>query len=191
MIIDAGFAQANLIWSWPTSGQRAECTLGLTLPSTPPTPEDAAQSVLDSYDAAAMAQIQTGVITLVGVHVKFGPNDTGGAFDLPADIDGTLSGNSVTPNVTLLVKKLTTAGGRAGRGRFYWPGIQEGVVNDYGVLDSGAKDTFQGLFDDFRSSLLGFDLIPTLLHNSAETPDAITAFEVQTLVATQRRRLGR
>lgn len=192
MIIPDGYAQVNLKWTWSTSGQTAEVVYGVAVDNDALDVFAVASAVADAYDAAALASVQTGAITLTSILVKFGPNDTGPSTEFAQSVDGTLSGNAVTPNNSLLITKATLHGGRTGRGRMYWPGTQEGVWDDYGHLDSGAADTFQSKFDDFWTAHVSADIPMYLLHaDSGPDPFAVSVLIVRPLIATQRRRLGR
>jgi hypothetical protein len=86
-------------------------------------------------------------------------------------------------------------GGRAGRGRFYWPGIQESAVTAAGVIGGTTVAAWNSAFIQFEIRLLDDDLIPVLLHAEETTlitdPLVITSFSVDGKVATQRRRLRR
>ena len=192
MIIGEGQAQINLKFLWPTSGQRAQVVYGVHNTLADHTAEEVATAVLAAYDDNGMAQIQGGSIKLDTILVKLGPNDTGNAFEIGADIAGTLSGTLATPQNSLLVTKVTAEGGRKGRGRMYWPGTQEGVWDNYGVIDNAARATFQSHFDDWFDSHTAAELPMALLHGDPDTPSStITSLLVRNLIATQRRRLGR
>ena len=197
MLIPDGYAQVNLHWTWTATAQVAEVAFGVALDDIALTPASVAAFVFSAYDSAGLDQVNTPAITLDNIHVKFGPNETGAAADAPQASPGVLTGNSVTPNVTLLIRKNTLHGGHRGRGRMYWPGIQEGVVDDYGQVDSGAVTTFQSKFDDFLTALIATNTPMYVLHAAPTTehpeeppaPFAVDNLQVMSTVATQRRRL--
>lgn len=106
------------------------------------------------------------------------------------------------PNVALLVKKLSSTGGRRGRGRLYIPWVtQEAAVDDVGVLDGGSlsarQDAAEDWLVDLQAGTTGTYSTPmVILHDSSgagpePAPSVVTSLLVDPMVATQRRRLGR
>src|SRR4030095_10322271 len=93
----------------------------------------------------------------------------------------------------LLVKKLTARGGRKGRGRFYYPDVQEAAVDASGTIDSSSLAGYQTRWNDWMRDIVGGDGLglPVLLprEGSHGSPDEILSTPVQAKVATQRRRL--
>lgn len=130
--------------------------------------------------------------TLVDILVKNGPNDTG-----PSDVHGTnnaggAAGDTLPPNVSVLVRKSTASGGRRNRGRMYIPGYLEAHSDPGGVLNSGALAALSSDWDDFLDALVADDLPMVILHDvPVLTPTLVTELEVQARLATQRLRLRR
>jgi hypothetical protein len=127
--------------------------------------------------------------------VKLGPNDTGPTGASSFSATGGNVGTSLAPQVSFLVKKRTASGGKANRGRMFVPGPTEADVNSGGVVTGGVVDALQGAFGDFFSDLVAADIAPVILHAISEAvpdppaPTIITEFQVDSVVATQRRRL--
>ncbi len=190
MIIPDEYAQVNLGFDWTTTQLKAEVVFGISRASLSFSPEDVADNVEGAYLEGDCRDIQSHFITLTNIHVKFGPNDVGPSFDLPVSHQGTLSGQGVTPNTALLVKKSTAVGGRRGRGRSYWPGIEEGVIDAYGNIDPTAQSTFQDILTTFKNALSDSSIPMVVLHaQSGFTPHLVSSLAVQPVAATQRRRL--
>jgi hypothetical protein len=107
-------------------------------------------------------------------------------------ITGTGTGSPMIVNTALIVRKLTIRGGRQGRGRFFFPEcfLNEGGVTGRGELDSGSLAILQAAFAQSLVDWLadGFTA-PVILHDDGSTPDAITAFGVESICGTQRRRM--
>nr|CRY96703.1 hypothetical protein [uncultured prokaryote] len=111
---------------------------------------------------------------------------------------GTSSGDRLPQNCALLVTKVTGLGGRKGRGRMFVPNVIPVTgCNEVGVLDSTFRSAIQADFDGFLTDV---DAITTpfacelvLLHNDygvdTPAPTHITRLQVETTIATQRRRL--
>lgn len=190
MIIPESLAQVNLRWSWPVSGQTAECAFGVDNEASLFDADVIADKVETAYNAGDLRTVQVTTIRLVSILVKLGPNETGASFEKLTSQPGTLSGEGVQPNTSLLITKQTSFGGRRGKGRLYWPGIQDGVIDPYGSLTSGTASTFQTKFTAFLTGLSTADIPMSLLHaDPGHSPYLVTSLVVQNLVATQRRRL--
>lgn len=190
MVIPDGYGQVNLRFVWPTTQLKAEVVFGISLTDESMSISDAANAVETAYLDAPMTDAQSHFIGLETILVKFGPNDTGPSFELPASHGGGNSGQGVTPNTCLLVKKTTSVGGRRGRGRIYWPGIEEGVIDAYGNIDPTALDTYQDLFTTFKEALSSSDVPMVVLHaETGFTPHLVDSLICQNVAATQRRRL--
>lgn len=106
--------------------------------------------------------------------------------------------------VALLIKKTTNRGGRRGRGRMFLPwAVNETSVSELGVVEAGTLSDFQDAADGFLLAIgtaSGEDGPNPmfLLHVQADdqstlpgTPSLVSSLQVQSLVATQRRRLAR
>jgi len=99
-------------------------------------------------------------------------------------------------NCAMLVRKRTDLAGRRGRGRLYLPGLEEGLVNELGVITGTAVDAFQAQFNEWHAALVALPLPPVVLHRSEGAgveppPTPITSFSVDATIATQRQRLRR
>lgn len=105
---------------------------------------------------------------------------------------GPLGAQPASPQVALLVRKLTGVRGRENRGRNYWPGmVYESDVDQAGVINTAQRNGFQGFFDAWYSALNTLECEPYLLHTASSDPTLILGFDVDAVVATQRRRLRR
>jgi hypothetical protein len=104
----------------------------------------------------------------------------------------------------VLVRKLTSRGGRRGRGRFYWPWIiDEGSINEVGQLDASAVANLEALFDQLLidiAAVSGWDEMVVLHSPSGEdveppttpgSPNTVTNLQVDPIVGSMRRRLNR
>lgn len=110
---------------------------------------------------------------------------------------GAVTGETMPPNVSLLVRKTTARGGRRGRGRMYLPWVlRDDGVDDVGNVNSGPLANLQTAADDYLTGLLALsDPAPMVILHSAGgstapgTPNAVTGLVVDQRIATQRRRL--
>jgi len=149
-----------------------------------------------------------GVLTDAGVLIGPAIARVGVGSGEPVSFVGTSQGQGnktaemLPSNCALLVKKTTFTGGRRGRGRAYLPWvIEETWCDDVGNIFSTNQATLQGAVDDWKGELEtgagALDPTPMyLLHNSegetpAGSPSEVVSLTVDSLIATQRRRLGR
>jgi hypothetical protein len=109
-----------------------------------------------------------------------------------AGVAGQNTNNVLPQNCALLVRKRTGLAGRKHKGRMYWPSIlSDDLVNPIGQIDTSTITTLQGHFDDVFTALNGVtNAFPALLHTDPlDTPNAVTGYTVDGVIATQRRRL--
>lgn len=193
MTIPAGFAQVNLFFTGASAPTGMQVTLGLDVQAYTADATSAAIDVGDALGTANLDSLTCADINLTRILVKFGPDNVGPSGEFAFSGEGTL-GEALAPNTAVLVAKITEDGGRAGRGRLYWPAAEENTVSSAGILSPTPIANLQTAFNTFRNQLSAGDLPPVVLHQPGSPivePSPITAFTVQALVATQRRRLRR
>jgi hypothetical protein len=194
MRIPAGYAQVNVMFSGSGVPTGAQTTIGLTSFGVIDNPVDMGNAFLDALGSSGVMQNFSGSIQVDGCLVKFGPNNDGPSALVIGPLAGGAANTAVAPNTALLVNKTTLLGGRRNRGRWYWPGLPEGDVDQGGNVAGGFLNAVQIDFDSFYTKLGLEDLYPSLLHSEdigLILPALITSFVVQPKVATQRRRLRR
>ncbi len=110
--------------------------------------------------------------------------------DETAGFLGLASGIQHGPATSILIQKRTALGGRAQRGRCYYPGAEKNSVGDDGMLTSSVVTGLQSNWDSMVSDMATAGDTPVLFHQKLPTsPTDITAFSVQGKIATQRTRL--
>lgn len=194
MIIPTGYAQANFRFTGDALPTGAEITMGYDVTGFIGGPDDAAEGLALNWTSSEMFNFQCDSVALTSVLVKFGPIATGPSAIYPTTVTGFESGQSVAPNTSVLVRKTTALGGRAGRGRLFLPGIPEAKITESGAVDaswatSRQNDLNQWLLDDIAD-----DLVPVVLHSAGSpitAPTPITVLLLDSIAATQRRRLRR
>lgn len=167
-------------------------------------PATVATQVLGAFTAAGslFAAIDNNV-TLIATRVSLG---TDGGEDLQAVNATTWACTNnlpgYPPNVAVLVHKRSARGGRRGRGRIYLPwALSTSDVSEAGIIGGTRITAITNAVNAWTthlSSNAGPMVIlhrpskPGIPHPSAEgPPNVVTATNVDTLVGTQRRRLGR
>lgn len=191
MIIPAGYAQVNLIFTGVDLPTGAECTFGVDNIANNLTPQELAQEVYLQADTADLRDMWTVGVNLSSILVKVGPNATGPSHLEPGSLQGTATGQSVGPNTAWLVHKSTNFGGRAGRGRMYIPGCSESLVTTSGEANGTTATVFTNLLEAFRTGMATSDCVLHLLHGAGSpltVPTEITGLACDQRVATQRRR---
>jgi hypothetical protein len=193
MLIPLGFAQLNAIHTGTSLPNGAQWTLAVNHDGIEQTPLQVAekfeQALSDSnlYDNVSLG------VTMTSVLCKFGPNDTGKSALSPANEPG-VNGNQASPNTSYLVHKNTDDGGRAGRGRFFLPGVPDSLINPSGTIVSASISAINTSLATFLAALIAEDVIPVVLHNVGSplsSPSPIESLVVDAVAATQRRRLRR
>lgn len=147
--------------------------------------------------------------TVDGVHWVDLDSEDGSTGDVGVDPGEASSGGvvnaSITPNVSLLVKKVITGSRGSRSGRFYCPPTLESSIDENGVIDGAFLTPFQTSCDNFlegtkvsieslevtRMVVVHLDPRPTppAPDNRVGTFSVVSALQAQSTVATQRRRL--
>ena len=194
MIIPTDYAQANFKFAGDGVPLGAECTLGFNVELYGSDPAGLAGEIISQISANNVNDNWSDDIRLDTVEVKFGPNSTGPSAEVVAGLGGGISGECSAPNTAFLIRKLTSTGGRTGRGRMYIPGVAESQVTLGGNLVSPYAADVGATWEAFRTDMSSAGAVPVLLHgpgSPVSTPLIITSFLCDAKVATQRRRLRR
>lgn len=193
MPIPAGFAQATWQFSGAALPYGAVVTAGVDLGGAPPAPIQVAEDLFSAFGNTIMGQLVADVV-LTGCLVKFGPDATGPSAVFSGAIAGSQVNDGSPAQVAFLIRKNTALGGRSGRGRWYVPGVRETSVDEAGNLLQGSIDLMQAEVDDFLIAVGAANLNLVILHQAdapIQVPTALTGMQVDSRVATQRRRLRR
>lgn len=187
MIIPVGFAQVNYVFTGAAAPRGAQVTLGVLAPGGM-----SAQTLVNNcatdFEVNILPEL-TQDVTLATVMAKLGPNDVGPTAEASVGVAGAGGTQTTSPNVAYLVRKVTGVGGRANRGRWYLPGVNEADVLWDGTIVAARVSSLQAAHDAFFTALGVTGNDPVILHNSIATPTAMTGFQADSLAATQRDRL--
>lgn len=166
----------------------AACTLGVVAPEGSP------QTYLESIIGGAgdlMNSTSSSACTLTQVNLKIGPVATGPTFSRAASVQGGRSGSAVPPNSAVLVRKAVLGMSTRFAGRLFWPVPAEPDVGGDGIIDPARVVAMQEEWTGFFDVLDGLGTLPVVYDRESSDPRSVSAFEVQAVVATQRRRLRR
>lgn len=193
LIIAAGYSQANLFWQAVGSVRPSEVTLGFKEDA----PSNATSQAIAVYNAAtisgsvAAAGMMNNSWTFLGVRVMLMTESGPTIGEKFTTVTGSLGSTPVPINTAVLIRKTTSLGGRKNRGRMFVPpcSLPEANVDQMGVINSTSLTSLQTQWTLFYNSLTGADLEPKLFHTSDPVATQINAFNVQSVCATQRRRM--
>lgn len=192
MIIPAGYAQANFRFSNDNNEHRPEVTMGLNIDLYGGSAQDLAEDLVDTWLASNWNGVYTAAFTMDEVAVKFGPNSTGPSGLASATDVGEATGQAVPSNTAAIIRKNTSDGGRAGRGRFYLPGVPEPDVDSGGNLAGIYLGNLQDISDDFLAALATLLTPMVVLHSAGSpitTPSLVTSLTALQRCGTQRDRM--
>lgn len=199
IIIPEGYAQVIIgFTSNNFDGGTAALTLGFggELGDDPTSLADFAELVALAW-VARFENLMDQSVSQTGITVT---GATSSAF-YPSNIPGAINGVLLPPNCALLVSKTSARRGRRARGRSFLPGVLfEDQVDERGYLIQGSVTAIQNACDNFILDLTD-PTVPGVDHvilqgdegvtPALTPPPVVTAWSVQPLISTQRRRLRR
>ncbi len=174
-------------------------TFGVACTSDPADINVLAADLHDAYDSA-INPTNPSLLVLNETVVKYNPTAAPGFYQegIAATPHAGAGGSSsiVPQNTALLVHKRTSFAGRTGRGRCYFPALNEANVDSVGAIAPAWIASMNTALADWLAlinSVADVDAM-VLLHDSAGagaafSPFAITALATDPICATQRRRL--
>lgn len=129
-------------------------------------------------------------VTLSRVRVVLGQDGAPTEGEWQGNVAGSSAVDEASPQVAILVKKVTGFAGRDMRGRMYVPGIGKTAVQADGGITAAKLEDLQFAFTNFLANLTA-NGTPMVLGHNAPLQDwtPVTNLVVDARVATQRRRL--
>lgn len=192
-VIPAGYAQCNVRFTGTPVPNGAEITFGVAI-GDKNTAEEVFTGVSAALTSSGFLAPFTSNMTATSVLVKLGPNLDGPMQEFPIHIEGLATTEGLSPNTACLVRKGGALGGRMNQGRLFIPGVPEGAATNDGKLSSGFLSAAQTGMTALRDDLLENGVEMVILHSEGGTsrpPVSVLTLTVQSVVATQRRRLRR
>lgn len=191
-----GYADISLELTLTGFNRSAYVTFGVDPVDTDPLL--VAASVLAAVQGAvSLKSVLDSNVTMTAIHVSMG---TDGAEDLSVDyatsVVGSASAISAPPNCAALIHKRTARGGRRGRGRMFLPWcVSTGDIDEKGVIQASKITSLGTAMTNFHALLATNNVPMFLLHkpglSAVGVPNAVTSLQVDPLIGTQRRRIGR
>lgn len=191
-IIPPGFSLVAFRHSITGDPEEMVCLLGLADGTADPLDLDDVNGAFTGWKNALDTSL-TSSVTFVGATFYIGQDggDTIVVESTAASGPGLGSGTSLPPNCAYLCKKQSASSGRANRGRFFLPGLNEGNVSPAGVLDPSQLTQINTDLAAMKSNIETVGFQHVILHSTGSTlaPTPITSFSADSKIATQRRRL--
>lgn len=196
--IGTGYGEVTLRWRAATLSRDATCVFGIDCTGSGTLdPLIIADEIDDMVRAASRlcapaSYSSTWFYRGVRVTVEPGTGPTVGEINV--NVAGTLVADPLPPNSAVLVQKRTALGGRRHRGRMYLPAhyFADSAVDSVGTISGASVTALQTKVDFLRTELAAASIPMVILHSVSEIlPTLVTSTPVESLIATQRRRLRR
>jgi|SRR5687767_9892867 len=197
MIIPPGFAHVRHLFEADGKADRVNVTHGLRLAAGVTDPALVASEILADWIGAFTAANLDSNWAHAGVAVTLGSDGGDGpSHELLTRTAGSRAGESAPINWAVLVRKQSALGGRRNRGRMFLPSgyVLDTEVTELGGLAGARQTTLQGLSNGFLTAIeagVTYDRMVILHETAPSTPTVVTSLSVQSLGATQRRRMRR
>lgn len=194
VIIPPGFSQ--LVTHFVFDGEpRRMLTTHAVAHASPPS-VGVANGVLAAYNTYWKAEMRlTTTIEKVSFRIGQDGGDPVVVESTDAAVVGSGSGAGLPSNCAILIRKQTASGGRRNKGRLFMPGVAaEANVDQNGIASAAAVLNWQNAQDDWNDAVLLLTDIENfvILHSEApSTPTTVIGHQVQSRIATQRRRMRR
>lgn len=198
VVIPEGFGQFVLRWSSPNFDSGGAATvLGFGRPGPGIMPLEEFAYVIGAAHATYLRPLMDSQTSLASIYYA----DATTSGEIQVGEAGGRSGEAAAPNVALLTTYVTSAKGRRGRGRSYWPSMIGATdAAETGLLGTGRLQTLTDAFEGFWEDIIEEDVADQVVLQRDEPgqvtpplspPPVVTGRIVQRRVATQRRRLRR
>nr|CRY96175.1 hypothetical protein [uncultured prokaryote] len=194
VVVPDEYGLASLKWNVTGITEPMVVTFGIFHPTQPP-----AEWPVDINTAAIAAELIVGTGMLNGwtygtCTVIYGTPTGPLTFEDTISNSGEAGEGGMAVNSAVLVRKNTSSGGRANRGRLFSPpfALIESKVSQSGVIATADRDAIQSHWAQFLTNLetAGYQMV--ILHsNPLMPPTTVISLTVDSVIATQRRRLHR
>lgn len=184
LVIPADYFECAMTHQLDGSLRPAVCTIGVWYVGA-----DLNGDFAELADIWALTLVQS--MADVWTYTNFTARDaTGTVYVRGESTEGGTAHTPATSNTAFLIRKRTLFGGRANQGRWYVPGVSEQDVDGAGVLAGSKITELEANIENWVVGCVSHNFFPVILHNTNTIiPTAIDTFHVESLVATQRRRM--
>lgn len=190
LFIPTGYYQVSYYHHLSNTDRDAVCTIGAQYIGT--TFLDDAANIGAAWGTVIMPVLSSGV-----TYYRFTLQDeVGTVYEGTSNTAGGITEPSCPWNTAYLIKKTTNSPGRWNTGRMFLPGVEEGKVDNAGLIDTAKRTAINTAVTNLGIAYGAADFNPVLLHNRAvgdveppRAPTGLSALVCDERVATQRRRL--
>lgn len=196
MLLPAGYGFCKFVFRLAGDPEEQIVTFGFNPTTGIEDPDALAADIKTAWTGTDHFWLPTAVSnTLTFVRIDVITQDDTNAYQGTASVNSAGSRGTQPPpsNCTLLVRKNTGLAGRKNRGRMYWPAgmMLASDIGANGQLDtSSVVPTLQTRLTESMSDMVtGAGITMVILHDSAGLPTPVTSCVVQSVIATQRRRM--
>jgi hypothetical protein len=202
LLIPPGFAAVSLQITNSALAREAFITFGVDVSAAAGDFEGAAADVFAGF-ATAIDDKMDNACTLGPTTLRVGQDGTETLVVVdPQTTSGTVIQSSAPPNCALLVTKRSTRGGRRGKGRMYIPwALDEASIDEAGKVTTSVLNAWNVVLAAARLALTTNGVPMVILHSTSEpgtehpttpgSPNVVTSLVADSIIGTQRRRLGR
>lgn len=191
--IPVGFGQMTVKWRFTGATRDSVVVIGYD----PPTVDPGAHATAIHGILVAASRPCNAASMIVGwsyVGVSCTEMDDAGPLtaEFPGLVDGSRAGQAITPNVAMLIRKVTASGGRRNRGRIFTPPtyVLESEVDIAGLINATPRGVLGTMWNGVRTDMATAGFPWVIFHGAAPfTPTPVTNLVTDSIVATQRRRL--
>lgn len=193
-VIPAGFRELTMVHTGPGASGEVDLVFGIEEVGTEQADLVGFMNLWQDFVVEGMLAAP---ITFVGGRALTGPRPGPPSLFRAADplrpIQGDQGANMLPLNNALLVQVQTTLGGVRGRGRKYFPGVAENIVDNAGDIGPASLAQYQATIDAWLVEVDTAGFVIVLLHgtgiSATPAPTPITSMIVVQKMATQRTRL--
>jgi hypothetical protein len=191
VIIPSGYGHAVIPHAHNAVPHVAVVTFGFANIAAEDDPAVVAEGIWDAW-SPNMVPLVDSEVTVGPVQVRINVAGTEFAGEGTSSSIGGSTDVRPPPAVAVLYKKRSGLVGRQHRGRFYLPfSIAEAGVSEGGVISPATLTSFQTAATELLADLVVEGYPMRILHNAVGGPTVVNALQVDSLVATQRRRQPR
>lgn len=191
--IPAGYAQLNMIYQVIGGVRPSEVTIGFKGNPASNAADIAviANTLFTAVNRPGAAARMSRDWTFLGVRCMLMTESGPTVGEQFTTVTGTGAWDALPSNLAVLIRKNTGLGGRANRGRMFVPptGVSETGANQLGAMTAPARTQIQSDWDGWFTAMKATVEKFYLFHNETAIPSEVTGLAVQSLMATQRRRM--
>lgn len=189
--IPVGYGEVTAILDIPSDAGPANVVFGVEASAlgSAASLDSALQAIFPN--AGGWTEMYTGDVTLSKAISRYSPSlGVVEVAETAYSLAGQRGGTMAPPQVSTLIQKKTGLAGKSNRGRMYMTPLADNLIDAGGIITEADRLLVQAGATQFLADLAASSCPMVVLHTTAAgTPTPVVALNVETKVATQRRRL--